>query len=440
MAVSTNYGSGIFPSGTDFPFVSPSSDVRGLFEDLFMSFDNRNDYEYPLKITQVTGFQTATPGVGNLVIRDQANTLVFDTSTATSSSYRSWGATRVIYIWEKNNIYLTAVRYYGAGDKSSSFSPSNGDLDERAYQKECFKVNNIRIGNTAYIGNISLIAGYNMVFTLRPSEDVEGKRKVNRIQVGAVAGEGTGIYPLCPEDCVKDSVTTVNGTEPDYNGNLLMVGKECYWFGIDGESDSTRYRPFDDNTLNLNNNCLPCCECNDYVYTYRAIQNLYSNFKALGDRAMAVRTQHYANHERWLAGKSCRESSSMRIYALPIAGGKASVLVTYCNTTNNYIGPIKLEVTMDANGKSSSLQSDSVVWYPSNNSSPISIDPEGEWPAYVFRWDNLSPGKSAKIRFVVEVTEGNSSDYLLINAQTVYDTQTGDIIASATPYSIGLKD
>ena len=442
MAVSTNYGSGVFPSGTDFPFVNPSSDVRGLFEDLFISFDNTQSYVYPLKISQVNGFQIGSPSVGELVIEDQEGTVVFDTTSSTSSSYRTWGSSRAVYIWEIEKIYLTAVRYYGSGDneKSPSFSPDSADLDDRAYQKESYKVNNIKVGNASYQGDIQLVAGYNMVFTLKSTTDVEGARKVNKIQVGAVAGEGNGIYPYCPENCVTDAIKSFNGILPAYNGNYLFIANECFWFGVDGESNSTSYRPYDDNTLNLKNNCLPCCECDDYVYTYRAIQNLYTRFKALGDRTMAVRTQHYANQERWLAGKSCRENSSMRIFALPITGGKASVLVTYCNTTNNYIGPIRIDITLEANGKLGGLQTNSVVWYPANNSSPVSIDPEGEWPSYVFRWDNLSPGRSAKVRFVVEVAEGNSSDYLLIDAQTVYDVDGGDVIAQAVPYSIGLKD
>lgn len=441
MSVATNYGSGVFPNGTDFPFVTPSSDIKGLFEDLFFSFDDRESYTYPLKITSVTGFQYASYATGDVVISDNDDVVVFDSSTSTSSAQRLWGTDRVIYIWEKDDKYLTAVKYYGgssAYDKSASFVPVNGDLDARAYQKETYKVNNIKIGNNSYQGDIKLSAGYNMVLAIRASEDVEGTRKVNRILVSAVPGGGSGIYPQCPEDCVVDAIKTINGISPAYNGDFSLAATECYWFGVSGESDSTRYMPYQDHTLYINNNCLPCCECDDYVNTYRAIQNLYNKFKALGDRAMKVRTQHYANNQRWLDGKTCRENSAIRIFSLPSSTGAASGLVSFCNVSNSAIGPFRLDVNLDAGDKTGSLTS--VVWYPSNGASPIAIEAEGDWPDYVFRWDNINPGRSAKIRFVVVVNGGNSSDFLMISATASLDAPGAEPIAVAVPYSIGLKD
>lgn len=443
MSVATNYGSGVFPNGTDFPFITPSSDIKGLFEDLFFSFDDRENYEYPLKISNVTGFQYASYATGDIVISDSNNVVVFDSSTATSSDQRLWGTDRVIYIWEKDDKYLTAVKYYGgssAYDKSASFVPSNGYLDARSYQKETYKVNSIKIGNNSYQGDIRLVAGYNMVFAIRPTDDIEGTRKLNRIQISAVPGSGNGIYPQCPENCVDDAIKTINGIKPAYNGDFAMAATDCYWFGVSGESDSTRYRPFQDHGLYINNNCSPCCECDDYVHTYRAIQNLYNQFKALGDRAMKVRTQHYANNQRWLDGKTCRENSAIRIFALPVTGGAASVLVTFCNVSNSYIGPVRLDISLDAGGKTGAMGTNNVIWYPANGSSPISIEAEGDWPDYVFRWDNINPGRSAKVRFVINIDQGNSSDYLMVSAQASLDAPGASPIAVATPYSIGLRD
>ena len=78
------------------------------------------------------------------------------------------------------------------------------------------------------------------------------------------------------------------------------------------------------------------------------------------------------------------------------------------------------------------------IW--SNRASPVSIDPEGEWPNYVFRWDNIAPGRSAKVRFVVNVDGGNSSDYLLISSVAVLDDGSEQVLVAAEPYSVGLKD
>lgn len=462
MSVATGYGSGLFPNGTDFPFISPSSDVKGLFEDLFLSFDDTVNYVYPLKISQVYGFEIGNSSGSYVVISDSADNVVFDGSAA-SSTYSRWGNDRTIFTWQSARRYLTAVQYVGPGatNKDPNFYPTNGILDARTYQKEAYKVNSIRMGGSYYSGDISLVAGYNIVFKLRSTTEVEGKRKINNIQIGAVAGQGLGIYPDCPEDCVSDAIRSINGIKPFYDGNYSLATNECYWFGVDGIGDGSTYQPWEDrssigethefidedpithnedHTLYMKNNCLPCCECDDFVNTYRAIQNLYAQFKEMGDKAMQVRSQHYANNDRWLEGKNCRDQSASSIYALPIAGAAASVLVTFCNTTSNYIGPVRVNVTLDAGGKAGAIRMDSTAWYPSNKSSPIAIDPEGEWPLYSFRWDNIAPGRSGKVRFVVDVDNGDSSDYLVISSVAVLDTPAQEVIIEAEPYSIGLKD
>jgi len=441
MSVASGYGSGIFPEGTDFPFVNPSDDIRGMFEDMFLSFDTTVNYSYPLKVSSVSGFQFATPSTANLTITDSAGAVVFNTSGSTFS-HRSWGADRVVYYWQSGRKILTAVQYVGTGavERSSSFSPTSAILDERAYQKECAKVNSVRINNVQYQGDLQLVAGYNMIMNLSPGVDTEGTRKVNYIQIASVSGEGAGIYPNCPENCVNDAVREINGVKPDSNGNVAFIPVGCYWQGVEGLSNQNLYRPSHENRVSIRNNCSPCCECNDFVNTYKGIQNVYSKFKDLGDRSMRVRSQHYANQARWVAAKEQREQASMRVFALPLQDAKVSAVVTYCNTTSNFIGPIYIQVTLDGGGKTGGLSADSVIWYPTCSSSPVAIDPEGEWPNYIFRWDTIGPGRSAKIRFMAYLSEGTAEDFISISAQTVFETEEPTVIGTAIPYSVGLRD
>ena len=441
MSVASGYGSGVFPEGADFPFVNPSDDIRGMFEDMYLSFDTTIKYAYPLKISNVSGFQFASPNVANLVISDSNNTVVFNTA-GSAFSHRSWGADRVIYYWQSGKKILTAVQYVGTGavERSSTFTPTSAVLDERAYQKECTKVNSISINNVQYQGDFEIVAGYNMVVSLRPTTDVEGARKVNYVQMAVVAGEGQGIYPDCPENCVSDAVTSINGVSPDQNGNISVIAKDCYWQGVEGQSNQTLYRPSNENQISIRNNCAPCCECNDFVNTYKGIQNVYSKFKDLGDRSMRVRSQHYANQERWANAKAQREQASMRVFALPLQGGKVSSVVTFCNTTSNFVGPIYIQVTLDGGGKTGGLSADSVIWYPTCSSSPVAIDPEGTWPNYIFRWDTIGPGRSAKVRFMAYLDDGTNADFISISAQTIFDTDEPTVLGTAIPYSVGLRN
>jgi hypothetical protein len=440
MAVATGYGSGLFPNGTDFPFVSPSSDIRGLFEDMHLSYSG--NYTLPLKVTEVVGFNSGNPSVATITITDAEDDVVFSTLDAIDSSNSSWGSNRIVYSWTTLGAVLTIVQYFTSAT-SVSIYPESSVLDERVSLKQTDKVNRIFIDNTEHLGDIYLVAGNNILFTAVSATAVEGKRKVNNIQISAVAGSGTGIYPFCPTGCVQTFIKTLNGVSPDIYGNMALVTKDCYWTGVSGISNGQLYQPSNQNTIDLNNNCSPCCECEDFVKTYKGIKNLYTKFKGLGDRSMRVRSQHYSNQDRWVAAKTCREEHSMKLFALPISGGRASMLVAYCNVSQNTIGPIRVEVNMASSTQASpednlgDIVANSVVWYPPKGGSPQVIEPEGEWPNYIFRWDSIAPGRSAKIRFNVEIPDVADGDLIQVNAQAILDSDD-EILAEAPDYSLGL--
>ena len=440
MAVATGYGSGLFPNGTDFPFVSPSSDIRGLFEDMHLSYSG--SYKLPLKVTSVVGFNSDNPSVATVTITDAEDNVVFSTSDAIDSSNSSWGSNRIVYSWTTLEAVLTIVQYFTSAT-SVSIYPESSVLDERVSLKETDKVNRIFIDNTEHLGDIYLVAGNNIAFTAVSATAVEGKRKANNIQISAVAGSGTGIYPFCPTGCVQTFISTLNGVRPDIYGNMALVTKDCYWTGVSGISNGQLYQPSNQNTIDLNNNCSPCCECEDFVKTYKGIKNLYTKFKGLGDRSMKVRSQHYSNQDRWVDAKTCREEHSMKLFALPISGGRASMLVAYCNVSQNTIGPIRVEVNMASSTQASpednlgDIVANSVVWYPPKGGSPLVIEPEGDWPNYIFRWDSIAPGRSAKIRFNVEIPDAADGDLIQVNAQAILDSDD-EILAEAPDYSLGL--
>jgi hypothetical protein len=436
MSVATGYGSGIFPNGTDFPFVAPSTDIRGMFEDINLVYTE--SHSLPLKVTRVSGFQFLSPSGSNLIIEDEDDNVVFDTSVATTRSNSLWGSDRIVYSWEFSGKALYAVQYIGNGavQRPALFYPDNAILDERAYLIEPDKVNKLRVGATDYYGDVSLVAGNNFVFVLRNTTSVEGKRKINYIQTAVGIGYGTGIYAQCPDDCVSDAIKTVNGIKPTSYGNLGLVATDCYWLGVPGISDGSHYWPTYSNRLDIFNNCSPCCECNDFVKTYKGIRNLYEKFKTLGSRTMKVRSQQYANQAKWECSARCRESNSMRILALPAGGNLVSVVLTYCNVSQTIIGPIRIELNLTSTGNVGFIKDDATTWYPAEGTSPILILAEGEWPDYVFRWDELRPGRSAKVKFIVDIPSAEPGDFLLINAQTILDED--EVLVEATPYSVGI--
>jgi hypothetical protein len=445
MSVASNYGSGFFPNGTDFPFVKPSTDIKGLFEDLHLCYEG--EFALPLRVSLVSGFDASNPANSLVEIRDSENALVFSTLSAIDNDISAWGSRRLVYVWRNNSAVLTVVQYSdtvieaassssSSSDGSSSFVPTSAVLDERTYLRDVIKVNKIKLGAVEIAGDINLVGGNNFVFNLLGATSVEGRRKVNRVQVAATPGTGTGIFPECPEDCIQGGIKTVNGVKPDSYGNISIATKECYWTGLEGTGDATDYTATTTGQIDFNNNCSPCCECNDFVKTYEGIRRLHTKFKAIGSRSMTVRGQHYANQNRWSAARTCREENSIRIFALPLEGAKTSILVSFCNVSQVTIGPIRLEVDLSSGENLGNIES--VIWYPTDASSPTEVTPEGEWPNYIFRWESLKPGKSAKVRFTATVLSPTDGDLILINAQAVLDS-SDEIVSIGEPYSLGLK-
>lgn len=445
MSVTSNYGSGFFPNGTDFPFVKPSTDIKGLFEDFNLFYEGA--FSLPLRVSLVAGFDTSNPSNSLVEIKDSKGLLVLSTLNAIDSDVTAWGAHRLIYTWRSSSAVLTIVQYSSSviqaassaslsSESSNSFVPVSAILDERAYLRDVIKVNKIKVGAVEVAGDIRLVGGHNVTFNFTGTTSVEGRRKVNNVQVAAVAGTGAGIYEQCPEGCIQGVIKTVNGVKPSPYGNISVVTKECYWTGLDGTGSPTYYTAANTNSINLNNNCSPCCECNDFVKTYEGIRKLHTRFKTLGGRSMRVRGQHYANQERWSAARACREGHSIRIFALPLAGARTSTLIAFCNVSQDTIGPIRLEIDLSSGGNSGFIES--VIWYPTDSSSPTEVAPEGEWPNYIFRWDSLRPGRSAKVRFTAVVSDPADGDLILINAQAVLDSND-EVVAIGEPYSLGLK-
>lgn len=119
-----------------------------------------------------------------------------------------------------------------------------------------------------------------------------------------------------------------------------------------------------------------------------------------------------------------------------LRGAKTSILVAFCNVSQVTIGPVRLEIDLSAGDNLGDIES--VIWYPTDASSPTEVAPEGEWPNYIFRWESLRPGKSAKVRFTATVIDPADGDLILINAQAVLDS-SDEIVSTGEPYSLGLK-
>lgn len=282
-------------SGLDYPFVAPNlgfnsellSDVRNLFADFYISYDDPGYYgatplaENPLRIYWLAGFGSAAawskgaapnpaivvpaspPHGADLIVVDSTDRVVFDTSTADVFNSYDWGGQYKIYEWIKTTkpgekicravVFSSVHPNIPLPEIPTQFCPRNAVLDERTINKIPKRVLAMRVQNGACVtpwfkNRVTFVNGYNTTISLGDTE-TENLRRQTAVTFAAAAGSGRGKYGDCPDgDCPEDAPTNVcpPGDDPvieicepengekiiSFNGsggNLLLSGKDCIW-------------------------------------------------------------------------------------------------------------------------------------------------------------------------------------------------------------------
>jgi len=282
-------------SGLDYPFVAPNlgfnsellSDVRNLFADFYLSYDDPGYYngvavKNPLKIYWLYGFGSAPawskgappnsaivvpadpPHAVDLIVVDADENVVFDTSTADLFTSQDWGGQYKIYEWVKTTkpgekicravVFSSVHPDIPPPNVPVQFCPRNAVLDERTINKIPKRVLAMRVQNGACVSpwfknKVTMVNGYNTTINMGETE-TENLRRQTVVTFAAAAGAGRGKYGDCPAgDCLDDEPTNVcpPGEDPliticepengekitSFNGgdggNLLISGKDCVW-------------------------------------------------------------------------------------------------------------------------------------------------------------------------------------------------------------------
>jgi|GEM_PF-7092325 len=274
-------------SGTDYPLVSPTEDVRYLLADLYMSFDQPSDYRpdveplaLPFHIEWLYGFGCIPPdfpiptfdssssawssicsvssnslssnssegithdcmpiprNAHDIVIVDATGRRVFD-STKTDITYaaRDWGPRLRVVEWRDPSDAVVRLTYHTAWSPNDDpeprnypvyFFPTDATLDERSVEQLPKRVRSLtvvldQLAKTA----VDFNAGYNMLLQTGETSEVDGKRRTTRITFNATPGAGAGVFPGCePEQLIT---RRINGVAPTADGDFFMAATDCYY-------------------------------------------------------------------------------------------------------------------------------------------------------------------------------------------------------------------
>lgn len=428
---------GVQYSGFHFPLVAPSEDVRGLLADFYLAYrDPDREFSPPFRLASVAGL-TQPPAAGarpaEVVVVDAAGAVVADTRDLADYAGRAFGRFQV-HQWAGAGRVVRAVQHATGPDGDltfpAEFEPAAAVLDERCCERLPDVVTGVRVNDQLLTGAVELENGYNTDLALLETVEKPGQALRQRVQLSAAPGSGAGLYPGCVQ--AERVVRRINQRGPDAFGTYFLAAAGCYWLSRDGTAGPGGVlEGYPENGLRVNNNCAPCCGCDDYVNTYAGVRRLFDRFKDLGTRAAGARDQHAANVDRWAAERECRAANVLRLSALAYRAGGLAVAAGYSNNSNACLGRVRLEFEfLTSGGGDGVLDPDSVLWYPADGGRPEVIPVPGPYPRYAVEWEPVDAGRAAKVRFRIAFPGVTRADWVrvtvasYVNGAAAHDATT----------------
>lgn len=422
-------GSGVNPEGTDYPFVDPSPGVRHIFADAYLSYRDRTLVP-PFRLSWLHGFREwmlddsepsvpDTPGSildplpVHVIVRDAADTIVLQTTELPAEAYRTgaWNERLRWHEWTTADVVFRLLQHTAWGESitrdvpNRTISPGRSELDARTVELVPARVNSLSYGEQL-TGPILFQNGYNTEWVVTPITRPDRFRRVTRVTLHAAAGGGRGRYPACDDPRVV--LRTINGVRANAYGGFLLAAQDCYAIRqptqvTAGDLTTSRVVPA---TLQLINNCQPCCSCDDFVNTYQAVKKVWSRFKVLGQRATTIKNTLQDNIDRWEASRTCRNTRLVRVTAVSFAGRYMEVAASICNNSDACIYDVVLNIHLAFNGVGD-YTSDLVPctgFITDAKGDTIGYNPGGSHPDYVARFDVLRPSSAGVVRFRLTLT------------------------------------
>jgi hypothetical protein len=430
----------------------------------------------------VDGYYPVSAHTVDLRIIDATGVIIFDSTQATTYYAINFGPRLRVHEWYTAAATCRVVQHRAFEDQEdfkvfpTEIIPVNSVLDERVSQLLPRRINSLRAADVTSNGATRLRGGYNVnLYTgvdPRPNPQlpnvtplfqpghsdvaVVGGRVTTRITISADPGDGDGRFKKCLEDDLP--IRTINGVSPDSFGNFTLAASQCYWVrrpadgGVIYLSDneipvggpSGEGSLLTASTLQIGNDCTPCCDCVDYINTYKGVTRVHKEFSAVGKSAGKIRDTYSEAIERWEGQKECRAANPSRVAMAATPSGEnifLDVAVSFCNTSDECVVPTtELNLTLSCGGGGGGAAP--VPGNPNNCNTSITTGSgaqsqphtlAGSWPNYTISWGPVDPGHSvnAKARFMFECDDlGAGCTVTACATTTIGDTSVGPTCAT----------
>lgn len=479
-------------SGIDYPLFRPSEDIRYLFADFWLAFDDTNEYDGGIPFTPpyhvywvsglgcepvdspsedsssavvefetTAGYAPTAVHAADIVIADNDGRIVFDSTrdTVTTFSTKAWGDRLWIYEWRTDKdetCFLVTHTAWTANDSPeptnypTEIYPEDAQLIQRTVMKLPKRVRSL----TVILDNFrrspaEFEAGYNMFIDVGATEAPDGRRRTTPFVFNATAGAGLGIYPGCETEPLV--IRTVNGIGPNTEGDFYLSATDCYWvrqptviengYGLPtvavspgnvpelglpdadaGQSKTALGWPPDDDPayahLQIGNDCMPCCDCPDYVEVADYLNDTRDRYHALGENFEGIRDLYHENRIRWLASLACFHRRPLRIFLQPQICPFLDVVIQFCNQTDDCVTDLTLTAdfsTSPTGGVGVEVPGFTFITGTKKKAGRRASTTEratmgGSWPQFTAYFESVEPGSSVNAQFRLEFNHCGISD------------------------------
>ena len=412
--------------GKNFPFIENDADTAWILSDMHLSYQDPDEtFVAPFRVKWMYGFgslSASQPGgiplpkhQYDLIVADANGTTVFDSTTAPQLQVRHWGTRWDILQWITPTGVLRAVRYtqrnvsLRADDVPLHLLPAAGTLDERVAHRMPRAVYGLLVNDQLLTGQIDIIGGYNMQITPGAARTKEGTPLIQPVTLNGTPGGGLGLVPGCSPPV--DGILTINGQKPDAAGNLVLSLTDCFHarpavasvsptMTVGGAASTVTTLL---GSMQVDNDCAPCCSCSDYVNTYVALYAIWEKLQAIDTEAHTVRDLLNTNITRWNASATCRQNNPLTLVADSFCPCTTGVLGAVCNTGTTCIVGAQLQFTFS--GTPGNIVLGQTIL---NGQKQFTMG--GGYPIFVAELPTIYPGENGSVRFQMNFSGCASGD------------------------------
>lgn len=426
--------------GNDYPLVLPSTDIAGLLADFYLSH-TVTEAVLPLRLDRVRSLCGPAEACSSLpsssdssgaddqpfvVVVDAADQIVFDGRLADTFRAQDWGPRLHLLEWKTATAVCRVLVHRGWAESEQArlyrreFSPVRAVLDERTCEVLPRRVRRLRVGDTVLDGAVTLRNGHNTTLVATAPRRNLGRRAAHRIVLSAAPGSGLGRYDDCTE--VDPPIRRINGVGPDNRGRFQAEAKDCYRLERTVVSGGPGPATVEPSQLQLHNNCLPCCECQDFENTYQGVRRLYYHYKDLGTSLGSIRDTFLDNRGRWLVERNCRHQKLVKLAGFALQDGSVSLVATLCNHTRHCRYDAKLELNFQHSRGETPTFDRGIIFVTDPESGELmpyrpSVRDNGSWPRIFYTWRQFNAESRLRLMLRLRFSPTNNPlDFLRVTA------------------------